>query len=214
MRRTHARSCRAAARVLLFVCLRHSRPHSDARSRRTRLSALDVAHPGALTLRLPQRKRCDRSSCSPRAVRGAGSIQAAPARRRSCAARGPRRPVSGSSRRIVDGDHPDLPSSQRRKQVAVEVVAVALQGPHPPFVNRAIVSKRSSPRAATVANVNRAQAGSKPACTGSRHAGRSPLGPVGVAPVGGRDALRRPRSCALPRAIALRRALAANRRCD
>jgi hypothetical protein len=48
--------------------------------------------------------------------------------------------------------------------VAVEVVAVALQGPHPPFVNRAIVSKRSSHRAATVAKGNRGQAGSRPAC--------------------------------------------------
>jgi hypothetical protein len=107
-------------------------------------------------------------------VRGAGSIQASPARRRSA-----RRAVragqwADQAADVVDGDRRDFPSSQRRKQVAVEVVAVALQGPHPPFVNRAIVSKRSSHRAATVANVNRAQAGSRPACTGGRHAGRSP----------------------------------------
>jgi hypothetical protein len=49
----------------------------------------------------------------------------------------PRSPASERIKpAVVGGDRRDPPSSERRKQVAVEVVAVALQGPHPPLADR------------------------------------------------------------------------------
>jgi hypothetical protein len=67
-------------------------------------------------------------------------------------------------RDVVDRDRGDLSPPKGREEVAVEVVAVALQRPLAPLADRDHRLERSNQRAATVANVNRGQAASTPTC--------------------------------------------------